>query len=95
MMIDVESYRQNAADCVRQAEGEDAPEDKNILLNVALAWVRLAKQVQETQGEVTPGEAQNSDTPPLAADAPGDDAKADDADQTNDASPIQKLFTTH
>jgi hypothetical protein len=95
MMIDVESYRQNAADCLRQAEGEDAPEDKNILLNVALAWVRLAKQVQETQDEATQDDAQNSDTPPLAADAPGDHSKADEADETNDASPIQKLFTTH
>jgi hypothetical protein len=86
MMIDVESYRQNAADCLRQAEGEDAPEDKNILLNVALAWVRLAQQVQEAQDET-----QKSDTP-LAADAPSDDAKAD---ETEGASPIQKLFTTH
>jgi len=47
MMIDVESYRQNAAECLRQAETEAAPEGKNILLNVALAWVRLAHQVQE------------------------------------------------
>ena len=47
MMIDLDSYRQNAADCVRQAESEAAPEDKNLLLNVALAWVRLAHQVQE------------------------------------------------
>jgi hypothetical protein len=46
-MIDVESYRQNAADCLRQAEAEATPDDKNLLLNVALAWVRLAHQVQE------------------------------------------------
>jgi hypothetical protein len=48
-MMDVESYRQNAADCLRQAEAEAEPDDKNILLNVALAWVRLAHQVQEFQ----------------------------------------------
>jgi hypothetical protein len=56
-MIDVETYRQNAADCVRQAESETAPEDKNILLNVALAWVRLAHQVQQvaTQNESAAG----------------------------------------
>jgi hypothetical protein len=45
-MIDVESYRQHAADCVRQAQDQDSPDDKNILLNVALAWLRLAQQTQ-------------------------------------------------
>jgi hypothetical protein len=41
-----ENFKQYAADCVRQAEGEQTPEDKNILLNMALAWVRLAQQSQ-------------------------------------------------
>ena len=70
-MMDVESYRQNAADCVRQAEGEAAPEDKNILLNVALAWVRLAHQVQEFGSKAK--EAAESEALPAeaAADAPG------------------------
>jgi len=45
-MIDVESYRQHAADCVRQAQDQQSPDDKNILLNVALAWLRLAQQTQ-------------------------------------------------
>jgi len=31
---------------VRQAQGEEAVEDKTILLNVALAWLRLAQQVE-------------------------------------------------
>ena len=48
-MIDAESCRQYAADCLRQAEGQEAAEDKNILLNVALAWVRLAHQTQAFQ----------------------------------------------
>jgi threonine dehydrogenase-like Zn-dependent dehydrogenase len=51
-MMNVETYREHAADCLRQAEAEAAPEDKNILLNVALAWVRLAHQVQEVGQEV-------------------------------------------
>ena len=42
-----ESFTQYAADCVRQAEGEQSAEDKNILLNMALAWVRLAQQAGE------------------------------------------------
>ncbi len=45
-MMYVESYRRYAADCVRQAQGEETPEDRNILLNVALAWLRLAKQTE-------------------------------------------------
>ena len=45
-MMNVESYRRYAADCVRQAQGEETPEDRNILLNVALAWLRLAKQTE-------------------------------------------------
>ena len=45
-MINVASYHQNAEDCVHQAGLEETPEDKNILLNVALAWLRLAQQTQ-------------------------------------------------
>jgi hypothetical protein len=50
-MIDAESCRQYAADCVRQAEVQEVAEDKNILLNVALAWVRLAHQTQAFQSQ--------------------------------------------
>jgi hypothetical protein len=39
-------YRQYAADCVRQAQGEEVAEDKTIMLNVALAWLRLAQQAE-------------------------------------------------
>ncbi len=49
-----ENFRQYAADCVRQAEGEQTPEDKNILLNVALAWVRLAQQSQSGAAPLQP-----------------------------------------
>ena len=45
-MMNVESYRRYAADCVRKAQGEETPEDRNILLNVALAWLRLARQTE-------------------------------------------------
>lgn len=41
-----ESYRSYAADCVRQAEGAKSSEEKTVLLNVALAWIRLAHQKQ-------------------------------------------------
>jgi hypothetical protein len=50
-MIDVQSCRQHAADCVRQAHGEDSAGDKNILLNVALAWLRLGHQAQELSAQ--------------------------------------------
>jgi hypothetical protein len=39
-----DSYRSYAADCVRQAEAAKSTEEKNVLLNVALAWIRLAHQ---------------------------------------------------
>jgi hypothetical protein len=63
-MINVESYRQHAADCVRQAQNEPTPEDRNMVLNVALAWLRLAQQTEEMKDE--------ADT-----DVPGDDAAAE------------------
>lgn len=53
----IESFREYAADCMRRAEGEQTPEDKTILLNMALAWVRLAQQSQAVAGakdEVAP-----------------------------------------
>jgi hypothetical protein len=61
-MMNVESYREYAADCLRRAENEDTPEDKNILLNLALAWVRLAQQTRTmSEGE---GAAPPPDEPP-------------------------------
>ena len=45
-MMNVDSYHQYAVDCVRKAQREEAPGDRDILLNVALAWVRLAQQTE-------------------------------------------------
>ncbi len=59
-----ESFKEYAADCMRQAEGEDKPEDKTILLNMALAWVRLAQQSQQAASlAVKP----TTESPPAAA----------------------------
>ena len=59
-MMNVESYRQYAADCVRQAQNEPTPEDRNMVLNVALAWLRLARQTEamkdEADIEIAPGD---------------------------------------
>lgn len=59
-MMNVESYRQYAADCVRQAQNEPTAEDRNIVLNVALAWLRLARQTEmmkeETDTDAAPGD---------------------------------------
>lgn len=41
-----DTYRQYAADCMRLADGETTPEARNVMLNMALAWVRLAEQKQ-------------------------------------------------
>ena len=57
--MSVARYHQYAADCVRQAEQEKTAGEKGILLNVALAWIRLAQQ----------NEALNeADTPPMSRD---------------------------
>ena len=61
-MVSVTRYRQYAADCVRQAQGEEAAEDKTIMLNVALAWLRLAQQA----------EAHETESPSLAPEPPID-----------------------
>jgi hypothetical protein len=61
----IESFRAYATDCMRRAEGEQTPEDRTILLNMALAWVRLAQQSQEAAQA-----ADKSEAVPQAA-APG------------------------
>ena len=51
-------YRQYAADCVHQAQGEESQDDKTLLLNIALAWLRLARQTETVDapefGEIVP-----------------------------------------
>ena len=69
MMGTADNFRQYAADCVRQAEGEETPEDKNIMLNMALAWVRLAHQTQEFDAMLA---NQADESPAPAAEAPDD-----------------------
>jgi hypothetical protein len=59
-MNHINRYRQYAAECVRQAQAESTVDDQTILLNVALAWLRLAQQT-ETFGELP-------DQPPAARD---------------------------
>ena len=55
-MSSVTRYRQYAADCVRQAQNEETADERNIMLNVALAWLRLAQQneaLDEAEGPQT------------------------------------------
>jgi hypothetical protein len=66
-MMNVESYREYAADCVRQAQSEQTPEDRNIVLNMALAWLRLARLTETLENETPP------DTEPTAEDTPQDE----------------------
>ena len=59
-MMNVESYRQYAADCVHQAQNEPTLTDRNMVLNMALAWLRLARQTEamkdEAETDITPGD---------------------------------------
>jgi hypothetical protein len=66
-MMNVESYREYAADCVRQAQSEQTPEDRNIVLNMALAWLRLARLTETLKDETPP------DAEPSAEDTPQDE----------------------
>jgi hypothetical protein len=81
-MMNVESYRQYAADCVRKAQGEETLEDRNILLNVALAWLRLARQT-ETMEAAADDDVGAEDESGLAAEA-ADDA-TDEAEPKDEA----------
>lgn len=49
-MSSAEKFRDYAADCVRKAGDAAAPEDKVLLLNMGLAWMRLAQQVEAVGG---------------------------------------------
>jgi hypothetical protein len=69
-MMNVESYREYAADCVRQAQSEPTQEDRVIVLNMALAWLRLARLTETLKDETAP------DTEPDAEDAPEDKEQA-------------------
>jgi len=81
-MMNVQSYRQHAADCVRKAQGEETPEDRNILLNVALAWLRLARPT-ETMEAAADDDVGTDDESGLAADA--DDNGTGEAEPKDEA----------
>ncbi len=68
----IDIFRQYATDCMRQAEGAQRSEDKTILLNMALAWVRLAQQSQDA-------DADNAAPVPAGAFAPAPSAAASPA----------------
>ena len=63
----IENFRRYAADCMQQAEVQGSPQDRDILLNVALAWVRLAQQ-SETLPAAPAREATVAAAAPAAAD---------------------------
>ena len=50
-MSTAQKFKDYAADCVRKAGEASTPADKNLMLNMGLAWMRLAQQV-ETIGTV-------------------------------------------
>jgi hypothetical protein len=67
MTTDVLSYRQYAADCLRQAQEEATADGRTIMLNVALAWLRLAQQKETTAPSLVPLEpVEATDTPATA-----------------------------
>ena len=62
-MMNVESYREYAADCMLRAQSEQTPADRNIVLNMALAWLRLARLTEAFQDEAPETELIDEETP--------------------------------
>ena len=50
LMLRPEYYRQNALDCLRQATTTSDPHCKAVLLDMAIAWRRLANQTESFRG---------------------------------------------
>jgi len=50
---------------VRQAQSERSPDHKTIMLNVALAWLRLARQVDLDRQDEAPPTAPSAVQPEL------------------------------
>ena len=65
-MISSTRYREYAADCVRQAQVETTAQERNIMLNVALAWLRLAQQSEAYDETLSPPLAPAFDLDELA-----------------------------
>ena len=70
-MMNVDNYREYAADCVRQAQNEPTSEDRNMVLNMALAWLRLARLTETLHDETAP------DVPSDEADDTAEDTPED------------------
>lgn len=81
-MMNVDSYRQYAADCVRQAQSEPTLEDRNMVLNIALAWLRLAQQTEALKDEMEL-DVQTDDGDD---DAPGEDGAPEEEEERQLAS---------
>ncbi len=55
-MSKVENYRQYAAACVQLAQAASTPEDKALLLEMAVLWLRLAQRAEPAEKQ-TPRDA--------------------------------------
>jgi hypothetical protein len=73
-MIDTESYRQHAADCLRQAQDQHSADDRTLVLNVALAWLRLARQTELLEIE-SPSSSDAAEEPEAEADERADEER--------------------
>jgi hypothetical protein len=88
-MSTADSYRSYAADCVRQAEGATSPVEKNVLLNVALAWIRLAHQKQAMASKAVAAPVDLDAVKETSADADEIDANTANAGVTRPAAAAQ------
>ncbi len=52
-MSKVEDYRQYAAACLQLAQAVSTPEDKALLLEMAMLWLRLAQRAEAAEEDAT------------------------------------------
>ena len=66
-MADRGDYQEYAAQCVRQAQDTDVPEQKALLLMMAQAWARMARQAERIRAllDRTPPDRRDQLPPPL------------------------------
>ncbi len=67
-----DTYEQYAAECMRLAEDETSAEARNVMLNMALAWMRLAQQKQAIRltDDTLHGAEAEHDAPPTVPSRP-------------------------
>jgi alpha-ketoglutarate-dependent taurine dioxygenase len=72
-------FREYAAECVQRATDAPSTGDKNLHLNMALAWVRLAQQTETLDQELAAAHPRDLDEDASDESVPGESALSSDS----------------